>query len=121
VPASRLQRICNPATTSDAVLVAVAAALSQVLLDRGEYIDPIAVTVPVSGRRPGGGQSGQPDARQCPDQRRCRRTSRGGWGGGTGLQDGCGRSATCSVDPTWAKLVRTLAVEFGQDGAFVVG
>jgi hypothetical protein len=23
--------------------------------------------------------------------------------------------------PTWAKLVRTLAVEFGQDGAFVVG
>jgi hypothetical protein len=24
-------------------------------------------------------------------------------------------------DPTWAKLVRTLSVEFGQDGAFVVG
>jgi hypothetical protein len=23
--------------------------------------------------------------------------------------------------PTWAKLVRTLAVEFGQDGAFVLG
>jgi hypothetical protein len=26
-----------------------------------------------------------------------------------------------SCNPTWAKLVRTLAVEFGQDGAFVVG
>jgi hypothetical protein len=25
------------------------------------------------------------------------------------------------LDPTWAKLVRTLAVEFGQDGAFVLG
>jgi hypothetical protein len=24
-------------------------------------------------------------------------------------------------DPTWAKLVRTLAVEFDQDGAFLVG
>jgi diacylglycerol O-acyltransferase / wax synthase len=38
------------------VLVAVAAALSQVLLDGGEYIDPIVVTVPVSGRRPGSGR-----------------------------------------------------------------
>ena len=46
----------NPATTNDAVLVALAAALYQVLLDRGEYVDPIVVTVPVSGRRPGAGR-----------------------------------------------------------------
>jgi WS/DGAT/MGAT family acyltransferase len=43
------------ATTNDAVLVAVGAALHQYLLSRGESVDPIAVTVPVSGRRPGGG------------------------------------------------------------------
>jgi diacylglycerol O-acyltransferase len=46
----------NRATTNDAVLVAVAAELYRVLLDRGEHVDPIAVTVPVSGRRPGGGR-----------------------------------------------------------------
>jgi diacylglycerol O-acyltransferase / wax synthase len=45
----------NGATTNDAVLVAVAGALHRLLLSRGESIDPIAVTVPVSGRRPGGG------------------------------------------------------------------
>ena len=44
------------ATTNDAVLVAVAAALHQILLSRGEHVDPIVVTVPVSGRRPGGGR-----------------------------------------------------------------
>jgi diacylglycerol O-acyltransferase / wax synthase len=45
----------NGATTNDAVLVAVGAALHQILLSRGESVDPIAVTVPVSGRgsRPG--------------------------------------------------------------------
>jgi hypothetical protein len=32
-----------------------------------------------------------------------------------------GNTAASAIDPTWAKLVRTLAVEFGQDGAFVVG
>jgi hypothetical protein len=37
--------------------------------------------------------------------------------GGEGVGGGDGLVA----DPTWAKLVRTLAVEFGQDGAFVVG
>jgi hypothetical protein len=46
----------NGATVNDAVLVSVAAALHGLLLDRGEYVDPIVVTVPVSGRRPGGGQ-----------------------------------------------------------------
>ena len=45
----------NGATTNDAVLVAVGAALHQSLLRRGESVDPIAITVPVSGRRPGGG------------------------------------------------------------------
>jgi diacylglycerol O-acyltransferase len=45
------------ATTNDAVLVAVAAALHQLLLSRGESVDPIVVTVPVSGRRPGGGSA----------------------------------------------------------------
>jgi hypothetical protein len=44
------------ATTNDAVLVAVAAALHQILLGRGEFVDSIVITVPVSGRRPGGGQ-----------------------------------------------------------------
>jgi WS/DGAT/MGAT family acyltransferase len=39
------------ATTNDAVLVAVAAALHQILLAKGESVDPIAITVPVSGRR----------------------------------------------------------------------
>lgn len=38
------------ATTNSAVLVAVAAALSTVLASRGESIDPLVVTVPVSGR-----------------------------------------------------------------------
>jgi diacylglycerol O-acyltransferase / wax synthase len=45
----------NSATTNDAVLVAVGGALHQVLRGRGESVDPIAVAVPVSGRRPGGG------------------------------------------------------------------
>jgi diacylglycerol O-acyltransferase / wax synthase len=45
----------NGATTNDAVLVAVGAALHQYLMSRGESVDPLAVTVPVSGRRPGGG------------------------------------------------------------------
>jgi diacylglycerol O-acyltransferase / wax synthase len=40
----------NGATTNDAVLVAVGAALHQILLSRGESVDPIAITVPVSGR-----------------------------------------------------------------------
>jgi hypothetical protein len=44
------------ATTNDAVLVAVAAALYQILLGREEYVDPIVITVPVSGRRPRGGR-----------------------------------------------------------------
>ncbi|MFN8078244.1 MAG: wax ester/triacylglycerol synthase family O-acyltransferase [Kineosporiaceae bacterium] len=39
------------ATTNDAVLVAVAAALARVLRMRGESIGTITVTVPVSGRR----------------------------------------------------------------------
>jgi diacylglycerol O-acyltransferase len=43
------------ATTNDAVLVAVAAALHQYLLSSGESLDPIAITVPVSGRRRRGG------------------------------------------------------------------
>jgi diacylglycerol O-acyltransferase / wax synthase len=42
------------ATTNDAVLVAVGAALHQDLLSRGESVEPIVITVPVSGRRPGG-------------------------------------------------------------------
>lgn len=42
------------ATANDAVLVAVAAAFHEILLSRGEYVDPIVVTVPVSGRGPGG-------------------------------------------------------------------
>jgi diacylglycerol O-acyltransferase / wax synthase len=40
----------NGATTNDAVLVAVGATLHQILLSRGESVDPIAITVPVSGR-----------------------------------------------------------------------
>ena len=44
------------ATTNDAVLVAVAAALHQILLNMNESIDPIVVTVPVSGRRSRGGR-----------------------------------------------------------------
>ena len=43
------------ATANDAVLIAVAAALHEVLLKRGESVDPIVITVPVSGRRSGGG------------------------------------------------------------------
>ena len=43
------------ATTNDAVLVAVGGVLHQDLLSRGEPVDPIAVTVPVSGRRPARG------------------------------------------------------------------
>jgi diacylglycerol O-acyltransferase / wax synthase len=46
----------NGATTNDAVLIAVTAALHQILLRRGEFVDPIVITVPVSGRRPGGGR-----------------------------------------------------------------
>ncbi len=38
------------ATTNDAVLVAVAGALGQVLRTRGESVDRLTVTVPVSGR-----------------------------------------------------------------------
>jgi diacylglycerol O-acyltransferase / wax synthase len=45
------------ATTNDAVLVAIADALHWVLLSRGESIDPIVITVPVSGRRSGGRQA----------------------------------------------------------------
>lgn len=45
------------ATTNDAVLVAVAAALHQILLGRGETVDPIVITVPVSGRRTGDGSA----------------------------------------------------------------
>jgi diacylglycerol O-acyltransferase len=43
------------ATANDAVLVAVGAALHEILPRRGESVDPIAITVPVSGRgsRPG--------------------------------------------------------------------
>jgi hypothetical protein len=43
------------ATTNDAVLAAVAAALHRVLADRGEYVSEIVMAVPVSGRRTGGG------------------------------------------------------------------
>jgi diacylglycerol O-acyltransferase / wax synthase len=43
------------ATANDAVLVAVGAALHQILLSRGESVEPIAITVPVSGRGPGPG------------------------------------------------------------------
>lgn len=42
------------ATTNDAILVAAAGALHRVLLARGEDLDALAVTVPVSGRDPGG-------------------------------------------------------------------
>lgn len=40
------------ATTNDAVLVAVSGALGQVLAARGEDVDTLVITVPVSGRRP---------------------------------------------------------------------
>ena len=43
------------ATTNDAILVAVAGALHQVLMGRGEHVGTLVVTVPVSGRRPGSG------------------------------------------------------------------
>jgi hypothetical protein len=39
------------ATTNDAVLVAVAGALRQVLAGRGEVVDSVVMTVPVAGRR----------------------------------------------------------------------
>lgn len=39
------------ATTNDAVLVAVGGALHRVLLARGEHVEELVVTVPVSGRR----------------------------------------------------------------------
>jgi len=45
------------ATVNDAILVAVAGALRQVLKARGERVSTLVVTVPVSGRRPGGGPS----------------------------------------------------------------
>ena len=38
------------------ISVTVAAALHQILLSRREFVDPIVITVPVSGRRPGGGR-----------------------------------------------------------------
>jgi len=41
------------ATVNDAVLVAVAGALRQVLMARGESVDTLVMAVPVSGRRPG--------------------------------------------------------------------
>ena len=41
------------ATVNDAILVAVAGALDQVLKTRGEHLGTLVVTVPVSGRRPG--------------------------------------------------------------------
>ena len=43
------------ATTNDAILVAVAGALHQVLKTRGEDVGTLVVTVPVSGRRPASG------------------------------------------------------------------
>ena len=43
------------ATTNDAILVAVAGALHQVLMGRGEHVDTLVVTVPVSGRAPAAG------------------------------------------------------------------
>ncbi|MBK3641532.1 wax ester/triacylglycerol synthase domain-containing protein [Streptomyces sp. MBT33] len=45
----------HEATVNDLVLVAVAAALRMVLLDRGDTVDAFTVTVPVSGRGSGGG------------------------------------------------------------------
>ncbi|GAB4585638.1 wax ester/triacylglycerol synthase domain-containing protein [Nocardia sp. IFM 10818] len=41
----------HDATANDALLVAVAAALHDVLLAHGESLDPIVMTVPVAGRR----------------------------------------------------------------------
>jgi diacylglycerol O-acyltransferase / wax synthase len=41
------------ATLNDAVLVAIAGALRQVLMDRSEYLDGFVMAVPVSGHRPG--------------------------------------------------------------------
>jgi diacylglycerol O-acyltransferase / wax synthase len=43
------------ATANDAVLVAVGGVLHQILLSRGESVEPIAITVPVSGRGSGPG------------------------------------------------------------------
>jgi WS/DGAT/MGAT family acyltransferase len=43
------------ATANDAILVAVAGALHQVQKTRGEHVGTLVMTVPVSGRRPGGG------------------------------------------------------------------
>jgi len=43
------------ATANDAILVAVAGALHQVLKTRGEHVGTLVMTVPVSGRRPGRG------------------------------------------------------------------
>jgi WS/DGAT/MGAT family acyltransferase len=45
------------ATTNDAVLVAVTGALGHVLRRRGESVDPLVVTVPVSGRSPVPGEA----------------------------------------------------------------
>lgn len=39
------------------ILVAAAAALHQILQDRGETVDPMVITVPVSGRRVGSGSA----------------------------------------------------------------
>jgi hypothetical protein len=57
------------ASTNDAVLVAVADALDQVLRRRGEAVDPLVVTVPVSGRSAAEGAAGaarQPGAASQP-------------------------------------------------------
>ena len=61
------------ATTNDAILVAVAGALNQVLMGRGEDVGTLVVTMPVSGQAPRQrartGQHGQPDARCRPAHR----------------------------------------------------
>jgi hypothetical protein len=54
-------------TTNDAILVAVAGALRQVLKARGEHISTLVVTVPVSGRRFGPTAAGGEVARVVLD------------------------------------------------------
>jgi hypothetical protein len=56
------------ATTNDAVLVAVADALQDVLRLRGESVDPLVVTVPVSGRSPAPAPSTAPAPGTAPDR-----------------------------------------------------
>jgi hypothetical protein len=53
LPTLRAAAHRHGATANDAVLVAAAAALHRVLLDRGESIDPVSVGVPVSGHSEG--------------------------------------------------------------------